>query len=91
MKRFLGNKSVKDELINFDSRKITPEVRLRLRVGIRARFRVRVRTRVKVRLRVTNLPNRKPDPNPNPHQIRDSVTDILREKGNSFEHAVIYR
>ena len=41
-------KSVKDELINFDSRKITPE-------------------------------------------IRDSVTDILREKGNSFEHAVIYR
>ena len=27
MKRFLGNKSVKDELINFDSRKITPEIR----------------------------------------------------------------
>ena len=52
-------------------------------------FRVRVRTRVKVRLRVTNLPNPKPDPSP--HQIRDSVTDILREKGNSFEHAVIYR
>ena len=51
--------------------------------------RVRVRTRAKVRLRVTNLPNPKPDPNP--HQIRDSVTDILREKGNSFEHAVIYR
>jgi len=48
MKRFLGNKSVKDELINFDSRKITPE-------------------------------------------IRDSVTDILQAKSNSFEHAVIYR
>ena len=27
MKRFLGNKSVKDEIINFDSRKITPEIR----------------------------------------------------------------
>merc|ERR1719171_887628 len=27
MKRFLGNKSVKDELINFDSRKIMPEIR----------------------------------------------------------------
>ena len=37
MKRFLGNKSVKDELINFDSRKITPEVRARLRVRARAR------------------------------------------------------
>ena len=52
---------------------------------------MRVRTRAKVRLRVTNLPNPKPDPTPSPHQIRDSVTDILREKGNSFEHAVIYR
>ena len=28
MKRFLGNKSVKDEIINFDSRKITPEIGL---------------------------------------------------------------
>ena len=63
MKRFLGNKSVKDELIHFDSRKITPEVRVRVRVGIRVR--IRVRTRVKVRLRVTNLPNPKPGPNPN--------------------------
>ncbi|KAJ1640034.1 dynein heavy chain and region D6 of dynein motor-domain-containing protein [Pavlovales sp. CCMP2436] len=27
MKRFLSNKSVKDEILNFDSRKITPEVR----------------------------------------------------------------
>ena len=35
MKRFLGNKSVKDELINFDSRKITPEVRVRARVRVR--------------------------------------------------------
>ena len=87
MKRFLGNKSVKDELINFDSRKITPEVRVRVRVRVRGR----VRTRAKGRLRLTNLPSPKPNPNPNPHQIRDSVTDILREKGNSFEHAVIYR
>eukprot|EP00965_Chrysotila_dentata_P015557 515138-Pleurochrysis_carterae.AAC.1 len=27
MKRFLGNRSVKDEILNFDSRKITPEIR----------------------------------------------------------------
>ena len=48
MKRFLGNKSVKDELMNFDSRNITPE-------------------------------------------IRESVEEILRQKGQSFEHATIYR
>ena len=27
MKRFLGNSSVKDDILNFDSRKITPEIR----------------------------------------------------------------
>ena len=27
MKRFLGNRSVKDEILNFDSRKITNEMR----------------------------------------------------------------
>ena len=27
MKRFLGNRSVKEEILNFDSRKITPEIR----------------------------------------------------------------
>ena len=48
MKRFLGNASVKDDIINFDSRRITPE-------------------------------------------IRASVDELLRKRGNSFEHAVIHR
>ena len=48
MKRFLGNSSVKEDIINFDSRRITPE-------------------------------------------IRDAVDDLLRKRGNSFEHAVIHR
>ena len=48
MKRFLGNKSVKDEILNFDSRKMTPE-------------------------------------------IRESVSELLQQKGSSFEHANIYR
>ena len=48
MKRFLGNRSVVNEIVNFDSRKITPEI----------------------------------------HQ---AVSELLRQKGQSFEHAVIYR
>eukprot|EP00327_Prymnesium_parvum_P015469 CAMPEP_0113281722 /NCGR_PEP_ID=MMETSP0008_2-20120614/28451_1 /TAXON_ID=97485 /ORGANISM="Prymnesium parvum" /LENGTH=3313 /DNA_ID=CAMNT_0000132155 /DNA_START=19 /DNA_END=9960 /DNA_ORIENTATION=- /assembly_acc=CAM_ASM_000153 len=48
MKRFLGNRSVLTEILNFDSRKITPE-------------------------------------------IRKSVRELLQSKGQSFEHAVIYR
>jgi len=48
MKRFLGNRSVKEEILNFDSRKITPE-------------------------------------------IRAGVMELLKNKGNSFEHAVIHR
>lgn len=48
MKRFLGNRSVLTEILNFDSRKITPE-------------------------------------------IRQSVQELLNAKGQSFEHATIYR
>jgi len=48
MKRFLGNRSVLSEILNFDSRKITPE-------------------------------------------IRQSVAELLKSKGQSFEHATIYR
>ena len=48
MKRFLGNRSVLSEILNFDSRKITPE-------------------------------------------IRQSVQELLKSKGQSFEHATIYR
>ncbi|KAG1663699.1 hypothetical protein FOA52_013267 [Chlamydomonas sp. UWO 241] len=48
MKKFLGGKSVKDEIINYDARKITPE-------------------------------------------MRTKVNRLLEQKGNSFQHAVIYR
>lgn len=48
MKRFLGNRSVLSEILNFDSRKITPE-------------------------------------------IRAGVQELLRQKGESFEEARIYR
>jgi dynein heavy chain 2 len=48
MKKFLGQRSVKEEIINFDARKVTP-------------------------------------------RVRAQVAQLLAEKGNSFEHQVIYR